>query len=36
LFLAGSVGSWARYGGHPASDVDELLPGAWLAARDDE
>ena len=25
----------ARVQDHPASDIDELLPGAWIAARDD-
>ncbi len=26
----------ARVQDHPASNIDELLPGAWLRARDDE
>jgi transposase len=26
----------ARVQDHPASRLDELLPGAWIAARDDE
>jgi transposase len=25
----------ARVQDHPASAIDELLPGAWIAARDD-
>jgi hypothetical protein len=26
----------ARIQDHPARDIDALLPGAWIAARDDE
>jgi hypothetical protein len=25
----------ARVQDHPARDIDELLPGAWMAARDE-